>query len=115
MNANAEFDALVWRDLSVTRNHRPLDFDGAIHRIDDAAELDNCTVASAFDDAAMMHGDGRVDQVAPERAQPRQNAVLVGSGKARVADDIGHQDRRELPGLAHGASAEVRSPVARGL
>jgi hypothetical protein len=29
----------------------------------------------------MMHGDGRVDQIASERPQPRQNPVLVGSGK----------------------------------
>ena len=64
-------------------------------------------VAGALDDAAMVHGDGRIDQVAAERPQPRQNPVLVGSGKPRIADDVGHQDRRELSSLAHGANAEA--------
>ena len=59
-----------------------------------------CAVAGAFDDPAVMHGDGRVDQVAAQRPEPRQNAVLVGSRKPGVADDVGHQDRREFPGLA---------------
>ena len=31
----------------------------------------------ALDDAPVMHGDGRIDQVAAQRPQPRQNAVLV--------------------------------------
>ena len=94
-------------DPGVALDHRPLDFDGAAHRVDDAAELDDCAVAGALDDAAVVNGDGRVDQVAAKRPQPRQNPVLVGSGKPRIADDVGHQDRRELSGLAHGANAEA--------
>jgi hypothetical protein len=43
-----------------------------------------------LDDAAVMHRDGRVDQVASERPQTRQNPVLVGSGKPRKSDDVGH-------------------------
>ena len=61
-------------------------------------------VAGALDDAPMMHGDGRIDQVASERPQPRQNAILVGSGEPRIADHVGHQDRREFSGFAHGAT-----------
>jgi hypothetical protein len=35
---------------------------------------------------------------------------------AGVADDVGHQDRRELASLAHGANAEAgRSPGRGGL
>jgi hypothetical protein len=37
-----------------------------------------------------MHGDGWIDQVAPKRPHPRQNPVLVGSSKPRIADDIGY-------------------------
>jgi hypothetical protein len=44
-----------------------LDFDGAVHRVDNAAEFNDAAVASALDDAAMMHGNGWVDQVAPQR------------------------------------------------
>jgi hypothetical protein len=80
MDADAKFDALVGRDLGVALDHRPLDFDGAIHRVDDAAKFDDAAIAGALDDAAMMHGYGWVDQVASERPEPRQNPVLVGSG-----------------------------------
>ena len=61
-------------------------------------------VAGALNDAPMVDGDGRIDQVASERPQPRQNPVLVGSGKPRIADHVGHQDRGQFPGLAHGAT-----------
>ena len=115
MDADPKFDALVRRDPSVALDHRPLDFNGAVHRVDDAAELDNCAVAGALDDAAVVHGDGRIDQVAAKRPKPRQNPILVGAGKPRIADDVGHQDRGQFSGLAHGASAEARSPVAGGL
>ena len=107
MDADPKFDALVGRDLSVALDHRPLDFNGAVHCVDDTAELDDAAVAGALDDAAVVHGDGRVDQVAAKRPQPRQNPVLVGSGKPRIADHVGHQDRRELSSLAHGANAEA--------
>ena len=104
MDADPKFDALVRRDPSVALDHRPLDFNGAVHCVDDTAELDNAAVAGALDDAAVVHGDGRIDQVAAERPQPRQNPVLVGSGKPRIADHVGHQDRGQFSGLAHGAT-----------
>ena len=115
MDADPKFDALVRRDLSIALDHRPLDFNGEVHRVDDTPELDNCAIAGALDDASVVHGDDRVDQVAAQRPEPRQNPVLVGSGKPRIADDVGHQDRRELSSLAHGASAEARSPVTGGI
>ena len=91
-------------DLSVALDHRPLDFNGAVHCVDDTPELDNCAIARALDDPAVVHGDGRIDQVASERPQPRQNPVLVGSRKPRIADDVRHQDRRQFSGLAHSAN-----------
>ena len=107
MDADAKFDAFVRRDPSVAVDHRSLEFNGAVHRVDDTPELDNCAVAGALDDAPMMHCDSRLDQVASECPQPCQNPVLVGPGKPRIADDVGHQDRRELSSLAHGANAEA--------
>src|SRR6202011_4016766 len=50
MDADPKFDALVRRDLSVALDHRPLDFNGAIHRVYDTPELDNCAIAGALDD-----------------------------------------------------------------
>ena len=104
MDADPKFDALVRRDPSVALDHRSLDFNGAVHRVDDTPELDNCAIAGALDDPPVVHGDGRIDQVAAQRPEPRQNPVLVGSGKPRIADDVGYQDRGQFSGLAHGAT-----------
>ena len=56
-------------------------------------------------------GDGRIDEIAAQRAKMRQNAILVRPGQATIADDIGDQDRRELSGLAHSSgSPALRIP-----
>ena len=48
-----------------------------------------------------MESDGRVDEVAAQCAQPRKRPLLVGAGEPAIADNIGDQDRRKFPGLAH--------------
>ena len=101
MNADAELDAAVVRHAGVALDHRVLHFDGAAHGVDDAAELDERAVAGALDDAPVMHGDGRIDQIAAQRPQPRQRAILVRAGEPAVADHVGGQDRRELAGFTH--------------
>ena len=82
MNADAEFDAAIGRHAGVALDHRVLHFDGAAHRVDHAAELDERAVAGALDDAPVMDRDGRVDQIAAQRAQPRERAILVRAGRA---------------------------------
>ena len=63
-----------------------------------------------------MHGEDRIDQVASKGPKPCEDAIFVRASESRVADDVSYEDRRELPGLAHGASAEGgRSPVALAL
>jgi hypothetical protein len=62
----------------------------AAHRIDHAAELDDCAVAGALDDPAVVGGDGGVDEIAAQPPQPRQRAILVRSRKTAVSDDVGH-------------------------
>ena len=59
MDADAKLDAPLRRHTSVAFDHAVLDFDGAAHRVDDAAELDERAVAGALDDATVMHCDGR--------------------------------------------------------
>jgi hypothetical protein len=44
VDADAKLNALVGRDLGVALDHCPLDFDGAVNRVDDAAELDDASV-----------------------------------------------------------------------
>jgi hypothetical protein len=44
MDADTKLDALVGRDLGVALDHRPLDFNGAVHRVDDATEFDDAAI-----------------------------------------------------------------------
>ena len=60
---------------------------------------------------AVMQGDGRIDQVAAQRPEPRQDAILVRAREPAVTDNIRNQNRRNLPGLAHGAPSGVAHPI----
>ena len=64
-------------------------------------------VAGALDDAAVMGGDGGVDEVAAQTPKPRERAIFVGAGEPAVSDDVRDQDRREFAGLAHRAPLGV--------
>ena len=57
--------------------------------------------------------DGRVDQIAAQRPQPRQGAILVGAGEPAVTDDIRDQDRRNFPGFRHGGLSKLMKPITR--
>jgi len=101
MNADAEFDPSLGGQARVALNHGVLHLDGETHGVDHAAELDQRPVAGALHDPPVVNGDRRVDEVASERPEPRQRAILVGAGEPAEADHVGGQDRREFPGLAH--------------
>ena len=102
MNADAEFDAALGGHAGVAVDEAALHFDRAAHRVDHAAEFDEAAVAGALENAPVVHGDGRVDQVAAQRPEPRKRPILVGAGEPAVADYVRDQDRCDLPGLAHG-------------
>ena len=93
MDADPELDAAVLRHAGIALDHAVLHLDGAAHGIDHAAELDERSVAGAFDDAPVVHRDGRIDQVAAQCPHPRQGAVLVARSQPAEADDVGRQDR----------------------
>ena len=59
-------------------------------------------VAGALDDAPVMRGDRGINQIAAQLAQPRQRSLLVGAGEPAVTDDIGDEDRSDLPRFRHG-------------
>ena len=107
MNADPEFDAFVLRDAGVALGRAALDRDGAAHRVDDAAELDDEAVAGALDHPAVMRPDRRIEKIASQRAQPRERAIFVRPGETAEADDVGGEDRGDFPGLGHGG-ARVR-------
>ena len=85
------------------------DLDRAADRLDHAAELDDHPVAHPLDDPPAMGLDGRIEQFAAERAHPRQRRLFVGAGQAAVADDVGDQDRRDFPSLAHDALSAINT------
>jgi hypothetical protein len=89
------------RHARVSRSHAVLNFNRATNRIDDAAELDNRAVAGALYDAAMMGGDGGVNQITAEPTKARESALFIRTGESAVTDHVGDQDCRELPGLGH--------------
>src|SRR5262249_49859484 len=78
---------------SIAVDHRPLNLDGAAHCIDDARKLDQHAVASSLDDAPVMLGDFRIDQLATMRLQAVERAFLIRPHQPRVARHIGGQDR----------------------
>ena len=96
-------------NAGVALDHSVLDFNGAAHGVDDAAELDENAVAGAVDDAATMGCDRRIDQVAAQAPKARKRAILVRTREPAVADDIGNQDRCYFTGFAHGAPLGRRS------
>ncbi len=71
-------------------------------------------VAGALDDAPMMRGDRRIDQIAAQRPQPRQRSLLVGAGEPAVADNIGDQDRSDLPRFHHDAASGFGDAIMNG-
>ena len=111
VNADPKDDAAVRGHAGVTLDHGVLNFDGATHGVDDAAEFDKHAIASALDDSAIVRGDGRVDEVAANRPQPRQRPVLVRACKPTEAYDIGGQYSGKFAGLTHRAPRTRRAPA----
>ena len=72
MNANSKLNPPLGRKAGVALNHAGLHLDGAAHRVDYAAELNDDTIAGSLHHPPIMHGDYRVGQVAAERPQPRK-------------------------------------------
>jgi hypothetical protein len=116
MNADAKLDPAFGRQPRIAFDHAVLHLDRAAHGVDHAAEFDEAAVAGAFDDAAVMRGDGGIDEIAAQAPEPRQRAILVRSRKTAVADDVRDQDRRDFPGSRDGGpSRVVQNSTRKGL
>src|SRR5271166_1920943 len=79
MDADAELNAALGRQARIALDHAGLHFYRATRGVDHAAEFDDAAVAGSFDDAAVVDGDGRVDQVAAQSPQPRKGALFIHS------------------------------------
>ncbi len=66
-----------------------------------------------FSRRPLMDSDGRVDQIASERPQPSQYAILVRAGEPAVSDHIRDKDRGKSSSLAiYDCSATIGSATA---
>ncbi len=64
MNADPELDAALGRQAGVALGQTILQLDRAAHGVDHAAELDKAAVPGSLENAPIVHGDGRIDQIA---------------------------------------------------
>src|SRR5215471_13892601 len=64
-------------------------------RSSSAREFDQDSVAGRLDDASLVLGDLRVDQIAAQRPEACQSAGLVSFHQTAVSGDIGRQNGRE--------------------
>ena len=92
MDADPELDAAVLRHAGIALDHAVLHLDGAAHGVHHTAELDQRSIAGALDHPPVVHGDGRIDQVAAQCPQPRQGTIFVRAGEPAVPDHVGGQD-----------------------
>jgi hypothetical protein len=100
VDADAVDDASVFGDGLVALGHHRLNGDRAIHCGDDGWEFDEHGVAHGLESpAALRRRDGlrRLSPLAHGLSRPR----LVLAHHARVADDVGGEDRGELAGGGH--------------
>ena len=95
VDANAELDAPIIGDAGVAIRHTRLHGDGALHGIDDAAELDQHAVTCRLDDAAVALRDFGVDELLSMGFRVGQGAHLIGTHEAAEADHIGGQNCRQ--------------------
>jgi hypothetical protein len=71
MNSDSEIDAAVVRHANIALDEAILRRNGATHGLDHAAKLGDEPIAGALDDPPVMVGDGRINQIAAQRAESR--------------------------------------------
>jgi len=107
VDADAEFDAGIGCECEVPLRHLRLDFAGAAQSVDGAGELGQQAVARGLDDAPVMLGDGRFNQLGADRLEAPQCALLVGSDQPRVTRHISGEDGGQTTGCGHGEIASL--------
>jgi hypothetical protein len=77
IDPHAEFNAAIRRYIGVSLGHSALHFDGAAHRVDDAGELDEQSVAGGLDDPASVLLDLGITQLTSDRLQFGKRTFLI--------------------------------------
>ena len=109
---------MVGRNWRIALGEGHLHLARAAQCIDDAGEFDEQTVAGCLDEAASALGDFRIEELATQRPEPFERALLVRAHQPRVARHIGGEDRGETafdaswPCGLHGASPVPGDPTS---
>jgi hypothetical protein len=95
IDANTKAHLGLWAIIPFS--HLLLDGHGAGDCIHSAGELDQQSISGALDDAAIVGGDRRIDDLAAVSLEGFERACLIGSHQTRITDDISRQYRRQPP------------------
>jgi hypothetical protein len=113
IDADAQLDPAGRRDTSIPPGHCLRHRDHAAHRIDDAHKFHQHAVAGGLDDAAMMFADFPIEELAAQRFEAFERALLVRSHQPRIPRHIGGKDRGETSARSHPLHPALRSPSSR--
>jgi hypothetical protein len=118
--ADAEFYPLLLRDVGVAFRHSMLHLHGALHRVYDASELRQNSIAGGPHDSAVVTRDFRYDKGVAMHLPPSQRAELICPHETAIARNVGCQDGRE-PSLSlavrhdiHVNYTNLSSPMSKG-
>ena len=95
VDADPEHDATVRRNLRLMRGDLLLHRNGKGCSVHDRTELGNRAITHQFDDAAVMLGQQRIDDLAPQGLDGVERAILVTFSEAGIADDVRSHDCRQ--------------------
>jgi hypothetical protein len=95
-DADPDLDALFFGHGGIALGETALQRHRAFDRIDHRAKLGEHAVAHDLEDAPVMAGDLRLEQLLTPGLQPLMRACLVAVHERRVADDIGGENGSEL-------------------
>jgi hypothetical protein len=79
MDTDAEFDALVGWHSSIALRHPALLLNGTSGGVHSTGELDEDSVAGAFNNAAAVLRDRRIQKFTAVGVEPSERALLVGT------------------------------------
>jgi hypothetical protein len=97
IDAYTGVDPLVLWDIGIALGKATLEGNSALHRIHDAGELREWSIAGELEDATVVLLDFRLEQLFPVCPKPVKSPGLVLFHQGGIAHDICREDRRKPP------------------
>jgi hypothetical protein len=101
IDADAQLDAALRFDARVPLRHHLLHLDRTADRVDDPGKFHQHAVAGGLDDAAVVLGDFRIEELAAQGFEAFVRALLIGAHQSRIAGDIGGENCSEAADRRH--------------